>query len=143
MACLQARFQALQWGAPSEGKHPRADQRSVGSAAAYTAHLDPTTPRFNEPQAPLLESLKLGRQQVLTSLGAGALARLRHLDRLDLSGCCQTSEATLALALGSLHNLREADLSMCAQLGDATLSMLAASCPQLSRLDLTSCERFR
>lgn len=93
-------------------------------------------------QAPLLESLKLGRQQVLTSLGAGALARLRHLDRLDLSGCCQTSEATLALALGSLHNLREADLSMCAQLGDATLSMLAASCPQLSRLDLTSCERF-
>ncbi|PRW57280.1 type I glyceraldehyde-3-phosphate dehydrogenase [Chlorella sorokiniana] len=93
-------------------------------------------------QAPQVESLKLGRQQVLTSLGAGALARLPHLARLDLSGCCQTSEATLALALGGLRNLREADLSMCAQLGDATLSLLAASCPQLSRLDLTSCERF-
>lgn len=90
-----------------------------------------------------MESLKLGRQQLLTSLGAGAVARLRHLTRLDLSGCCQTSEATLALALGGLHNLREADLSMCAQLGDATLNLLAASCPQLARLDLTSCERFR
>lgn len=94
------------------------------------------------PQAPLVESLKLGRQQVLTSMGAAAVGRLR-LARLDLSGCCHTSKGSLALALGGLRDLREADLSMCAQLGDATLGLLAGSCPQLSRLDLTSCERFR
>eukprot|EP00760_Papus_ankaliazontas_P020234 PhM_4_TR18269/c0_g1_i1/m.51676/K10268/FBXL2_20; F-box and leucine-rich repeat protein 2/20 len=85
--------------------------------------------------------LKLCSQQRLTKAGLRSITIGPHnLKHLDMSGCTQLENDTLAVIVERSPTLLELGISGCIELTDEAILSVAKHCKSLQRLDLSSCK---